>query len=210
MSKGVSDKFDEHEHDTARRAYPQEVVDGSRRTTRMAPLDLDALRTESGTRPALTHDAIERHVREKIDDALTDAEHASGQVDAHSRPTIEAGVFGAMPAAQATDWSAALSAAMPPGAAVSTTHLAAALGPLPASESLPGSGPSSSGPSSWNGVALGPVSRPTPLAAAPSDAPARRAPIAGWVVAVALLGIVLMVSAAGAAGFALGRRTSVR
>lgn len=190
MGDGVSDKFDEHEHDTARRAYPQEIVEGSRRTTKMARLDLDALRTESGTRPALTHDAIERHVREKIEDALTDAGRAGGEVDPHSRPTIEAGVFGAMPAAHATDWSAATSA-------VSATH--------PAAAAL---GPAAGGPASAGGAALGPASRPTPLAASLSVAPARRAPIAGWVVAFVLLGIVLMVSAAGAVGFALGRRSS--
>ncbi|MBX3207410.1 MAG: hypothetical protein KF764_20345 [Labilithrix sp.] len=186
----MSEKFDEHEHDTARRAYPQEIVDGTKRTTKMARLDLDGLRTESGTRPALTHDAIERHVREKIDDALAGVEREDDSAaDPHSRPTIEAGVFGAMPTnPEAAAWLAT-------GAVIAAA---------------PASAPALTPPASASPASLGPASRPTPLASSSSIAPPRRAPIAGWVVAFVLLGLVMMVSAAGAAGFVLGRRSATR
>ena len=100
------DAFDEHERDTAQRAYPKEIVDGTKRTTKMSKLDLAALRTESGTRPALTHDAIERHVRARMEDALAEVERVSGiEVDPHSRPTIAAGFSQTMPAKPPGEWS---------------------------------------------------------------------------------------------------------
>jgi hypothetical protein len=91
VTKGISEKFDEHEHDTAPKAYPREILEGTKRTTKMAKVDLAELRTESGTRPILTPDLIERHVRENerakqpSDAALAPFE------DPHSRPTIERG-----------------------------------------------------------------------------------------------------------------------
>ncbi len=101
-----SDKFDEHERDTAQRAYPREIVEGTKRTTKMPKLDLAALRTESGTRPALSHDAIERHVREKMEDAFADVHRSSDiEVDPHSRPTIAAGIPATVPPKRDGEWS---------------------------------------------------------------------------------------------------------
>ncbi|MBN9167053.1 MAG: hypothetical protein J0I07_39340 [Myxococcales bacterium] len=187
MTKGVSEKFDEHEHDTARRDYPKEVVDGSRRTVKMAALDPSSFRTESGTRAVLTPDAIERHLQQRMADALADVDRTSGIEDPHSRPTIEAGILGAIHAQPDIDFpapSASLPAAPPVGAALPSDLLATA-------------------------------SRPTPLSAV--AAPAVRAPeqqrsssIAGWLVAVMIFGVLFMVSAAGAVGFALGRRSAGR
>ncbi|MDF2695202.1 MAG: hypothetical protein K0S65_3585 [Labilithrix sp.] len=166
MNKGVSETFDEHEHDTAPRAYPQEVLDGTKRTTKMARLDLNELRTGSGTRPVLTHDAIERHVREKMEDALAPrTSHVTSIVeDPHSRPTIEAGmagIFDPIPVTHATDWTSSSTEA------------------------------------------------PTePVAPASASRPVKS--ISGWVVAVILFGLVLMLSAAGSVGFVLGRRSMNR
>ena len=175
MTKGVSEKFDEHEHDTARRDYPKEVVDGSRRTVKMAALDPSSFRTESGTRAVLTPDAIERHLHQRMADALADVERTSGIEDPHSRPTIEAGILGAIPAP--SDVACPAPAISMPAAA-----------PL----ALP------SDP-------LTPASRPTPLSAV---APPRSSSIGGWVVAVMIFGVLFMVSAAGAVGFFLGRRSA--
>ncbi len=187
MTKGVSEKFDEHEHDTARRDYPKEVVDGSRRTVKMAALDPSSFRTESGTRAVLTPDAIERHLQQRMVDALADVERTSGIEDPHSRPTIEAGVLGAIAAPQDID---------SPAPAVS----------LPAAPPLAAALPNDP---------LAPASRPTPLSAV--AAPAVHAPeqqrsssLAGWIVAVMIFGVLFMVSAAGAVGFVLGRRSAGR
>lgn len=49
-------------------------------TTRMAAIDLHALRTASGTRRAVSEADLERHIRAKADSAI--------DADAHSRPTI--------------------------------------------------------------------------------------------------------------------------
>ena len=101
-----SESFDEHERDTARRAYPKEIVDGIKRTTKMPKLDLAALRTESGTRPALTHEAIEQHVREQMEGALAEVERTSGvEVDPHSRPTVAAGILETVPPRREGEWS---------------------------------------------------------------------------------------------------------
>lgn len=183
MTKGVSEKFDEHEHDTARRDYPKEVVDGSRRTVKMAALDPSSFRTESGTRAVLTPDAIERHLHQRMADALADAERTSGVEDPHSRPTIEAGILGPIPAQSDVTFPAS-------------------------SVSMPAAAPPASDP-------LAPASRPTPLSAVAG--PEVRTPerqrsssIAGWVVAVMIFGVLFMVSAAGAVGFFLGRRSAGR
>jgi hypothetical protein len=176
VNKGVSETFDEHEHDTARRAYPQEMVDGSKRTTKMAKLDLNELRTESGTRPVITHDAIERHVREKMEGALVD--RSSGVTeDPHSRPTIEAGMLGAIPASHTNEWASTPAQFEPPASFEPMGRISA--------------------------------SRPTPLSATMSM-PSPERSIAGWVVAVILIGLVFMLSAAGVVGFVLGRRSAHR
>ena len=76
MKKGA-EAFPEHEADTAQRAYPALAdaaehrehgdPDPGKRTTKMAAFDLDnILRTESGTRPAISPDMIEERAREKL------------------------------------------------------------------------------------------------------------------------------------------------
>jgi hypothetical protein len=159
------DAFDEHEVDTARRAYPQEIVEGTKRTTKMARVDSADLRTASGTRAVLTPDVIERHVRAKMGGSLSSAIE---EEDAHSRPTIEAGFVHARPQSQESGWA-----------------------PSPLEPFAPAT----------------PSSRPTPPSAAVPVRSSERSPVAGWVIAVVLLGLVLMVSAAGTVGFFLGRRS---
>ena len=165
--RSPSESFDEHERDTARRAYPKEIVDGIKRTTKMPKLDLAALRTESGTRPALSHEAIEQHVREKMEDALAEVERTSDvEGDPHSRPTVAAGIPETVPPKREGEWAPASLAASTP---------------------LPIEAPRS-------------IARPTH----------ESAPIAGWVVAVILGGLFLIVSGAATAGFFLGRRSASR
>ena len=110
-----SETFDEHERDTARRAYPKEIVEGIKRTTKMPKLDLAALRTESGTRPALSHEAIEQQVREKMEDGLAEVERTSDvEVDPHSRPTVAAGIPETVLPRREGEWSPASLAASTP------------------------------------------------------------------------------------------------
>ncbi len=138
------DKFDEHERDTARRAYPKEIVDGIKRTTKMPKLDLAKLQTESGTRPALTHDAIERHVREQMADALAEVEHASGgEIDPHSRPTIAAGIPDTVPPKREGEW--------PPDSLAASTPLPRESGsvPRPAALATASSAPDASPIPAW-------------------------------------------------------------
>jgi len=136
------DKFDEHERDTARRAYPKEIVDGIKRTTKMPRLDLAKLQTESGTRPALSHDAIERHVREHMEGALADVEQTSTvEIDPHARPTIAAGIPETVPPKRDGEWSPdSLAASTPlplePGSLSRPTPLASAVS-LPGTERSP-------------------------------------------------------------------------
>jgi hypothetical protein len=77
VSKGVSETFDEHEQDTARRSYSKEIVDSARRTATMPAVNLQNVRRESGTQAAVTgreveatEAAIDRHVRERMEQAL--------------------------------------------------------------------------------------------------------------------------------------------
>ena len=85
MSKGISERFDEHERDTAPRGYPRPLED-TKKTTKMPAVDVDAmLRTESGTRAVVTPDAIEQHLRGRLDGGFTE--------DPHARPTIDVGIF---------------------------------------------------------------------------------------------------------------------
>lgn len=178
--RSSSDSFDEHERDTAKRAYPKEIVDGIKRTTKMPKLDLAALRTESGTRPALSHDAIERHVRERMENALAVVEGAGAvDLDPHARPTIAAGIPDSVAPKNDGEWS---------------PQTLAAATPLPM-EALRDAGP---------------ASRPTPFSASVSLPTPERSPIPAWVVAVILSGLCLLVSAAGAVGFFLGRQSSRR
>ncbi len=87
MSKGVSETFEENEQDTAKRGVPRELVERATRTTKMKSVDLEELvRTQSGTRPAVTASDIENHVRSHIESGLVEP-------DPHSRPTIEAVAF---------------------------------------------------------------------------------------------------------------------
>lgn len=98
MKPGISEKFDDEEHDTSPRDYPEAMLQQSKRTMRMTPFDLDALRTESGTRPMVSREEIEQHVRGKIDAALAtsgdpaplsrDAGTGTAE-DPHARLTVE-------------------------------------------------------------------------------------------------------------------------
>jgi hypothetical protein len=201
VKRGVSETFDEHEQDTARRAYPKEVVDSAKRTTEIAKFDLArALQTESGTRPAVSKDglerrarelqmqremreAIDRHVRENIDVAFSPVRgDASSDEDPHSRPTIEAGVFHALVPVRETESSGRASMTQPLAEA---TALRSETPPTEARVS-----------------AVNSIAPSAPRAVAEAVAPLPRR----WTIALALF-VVLLVSAAGAAGFVFGRRS---
>ena len=180
MTKGVSEKFDEHERDTARREYPREIVEGTKRTAKIAKVDLNELRTESGTRPAITRDLIE-----KIRDALPHHALVSSE-DAHSRPTIELTTVTLTVDDQGQPLGvdpSTLPTAPPPSEATTAT-------PFPTQVATPTAIVSPSSSSSISN----------------EKAPAR-SPIATWVVGMIVVGIALMLSAAGAVGFFFGRRT---
>jgi hypothetical protein len=184
VTKGVSEKFDEHERDTARRDVPQEIVDGSKRTTQLGKFQLDEIRTESGTRPALTRDLIEK--------MRSLPHHRTASVeDLHSRPTIELTTVKLTVDEQGqpngVDPSSLPTAPPPPAMELNT--------PPPIVTPAP---------------ALAPML--TPFPARVSSEPQldivakKKTPIAAWVVGVILAGLVLMIAAAGAVGFFFGRR----
>lgn len=184
MKRGVSESFDEHEIDTAQRAYSKEMVEGAKRTTKMAAFNPDTPRTESGTRPILANAAIEQHVREKIEHTFAESlerstasiEHVPIEQDPHSRPTIEAGFL------------TTTSSSLPPRFDLTPLPLAevdVVVEPPPAS----------------TGVAP----RETPTAVAPTSSALAAASVPSWAIAVALFGLVLLVTAAGTIGFFLGR-----
>ena len=176
MTKGVSEKFDEHERDTARRDYPQEVVDGTKRTTKMAKANLSELRTESGTRPAITRDLIE-----KMRGVLPHHSGASAE-DAHSRPTIELTTFKVMLDEQGLPTAVAQGSSLP---TLTPSEPVVLVTPPPISA-----------------TALAPSTDSIVTTSTRRE----RSPIAIWVIGVVLVGLVLMVSAAGAVGFFFGRR----
>lgn len=103
MKKGAEASFPEHEADTAQRAYPALAdaehrehgdPDPGKRTTKMAAFDLDnILRTESGTRPAISPDMIEERAREKLaaSDPLSRLAGEFGHQDLV--PNVEKGPF---------------------------------------------------------------------------------------------------------------------
>lgn len=182
MSKGVSETFDEHEQDTAQRGYPKQLVERATRTTKMNKVDLERLvRTESGTRPAVSPDDIDRHVRERMEGALSDEPRRAtmpipipapaAEDDAHSRPTIEASIF----------------------KPVASTDTATTAPP-------PALAPTASTP---------PLSRETPAAmVAPVARPNEKAShvsVPRWLFTLLIVGSVALAAAAGALGFVAGR-----
>ncbi len=173
--------FDEHERDTAQRAYPKEIVDSSRgeeessripprkydaqATTKMARVDLDTiLRKESGTRPAVTREDIERAMQRGV--ALEDP-HARATVTAVPRSVMEA-------------------AEPPPAVAVELLQPT----PTPLREATP---PGVELPIAVRAYAL--VEEPRPVSP--------RLP--RWVVPLVALAVGIVVSLAFASGFILGR-----
>jgi hypothetical protein len=195
VKKGVSETFDEHEQDTARRAYTKELVEGASRTAQMPKLDLDALRAGSGTRPAVGPDAIERHMRERMDrelgpppqneNAVGPSSEGNGSIDIepdpHSRPTIEACAF---------------ATALSSGAIPLSSPPPRVSGVIPSAPNAIASPYATSTPSA---IAFAPVT-PEPVA--------RLTPVAKWAVAAAIVGVVFLVSAASTVGFFLGRRSA--
>ncbi len=185
MSKGISETFDEHESDTARRGYPKEIVERATRTTKMRSVDLEQLvRSESGTRPVVSADDIERHVRERMEGAFQGTEGPQRMTvpippsgtdeDPHSRPTMELGVFGAV----AAESSPAATLAEPEGSARGRGADTLAL-----------------------------TSRETPVSyahATPSKE-RRHVSVPRWLLTVMILGAMTLIAAAGAVGFAAGR-----
>lgn len=182
MSKDVSERFDEHECDTARRGYPKEVVEGTRRTLKMARVDPSSFPIESGTHATISRDSIEQHVREKMLDGLANAQR-SGEEDPHTRPTIEAGMAVSTPSGEI------VVSPVPPGPwtlpPVTSTPLV--------TELAPSAGSSSSHLDAFSQAA--------------ATATAGRS-IPRWLVGVLVFGLLVLVSAAGTAGFFLGRRSA--
>jgi hypothetical protein len=181
MNKGVSETFEEHEQDTAKRGVPKDLVERAMRTTKMKQVDLEQLvRTASGTRPVVTDDAIEQHVRSQLQNAHDPASAlaetsatmpiSSSDEDPHARPTIEAVAF-------------------------HKTHVQAparepvAVAPSPTSREAP--------------------SREMTSARAMRRPPASmtHVSIPRWLLTAMILGTMMLVAAAGAFGFAAGRFT---
>jgi hypothetical protein len=90
VAKGISERFDEEERDTARRDYSRDVLDQAKKTAHHRIVKLEEPRTESGTRAAITRSAIAAHLGQK-ENALVDLAHEDDAED-EARPTVVAGV----------------------------------------------------------------------------------------------------------------------
>lgn len=193
MGKGVSEKFDENEADTARRAYSREIVERSKRTAKMERFDLETmLRTESGTRPAIGREMIAQHERE-------------------SNVTSTGAVDGSLwePAALERHVRERIKDALEPSRA--PTPLIPAPAPVPDVD--PHSRPTIE---AFRPIPLDPeLAAPAPAPeekapAEPAPAPAERrgyVSVPRWLLTLVLLTSVMLVLAAGGAGFVLGRRS---
>jgi hypothetical protein len=83
VSRGIPEAFEEYERDTAKRETPPELLE-IKRTTKMAKVDLNALRTAaSGARRAVSDADIQQYTRER------DERDEAIESDPHSRPTLE-------------------------------------------------------------------------------------------------------------------------
>lgn len=193
MSKGISETFDDHEQDTAKRGVSQEIVERARRTTKMQKVDLDAIRTESGTRLIVPPSEIEQHARSRTQSASPPDEDTARETmpgaspwepDPHSRPTIEAVAF------HATHVRTSL--IDPPGLSVASSPEATA--PLASSFTSPAVSeqPTPALPSSGE--------------AHPTPSPSTHMTIPRRLLAAIVIGTMFLIAAAGAFGFALGRR----
>jgi hypothetical protein len=84
VAKGISERFDEEEQDTARRDYSRDVLDQAKKTAHHRVVKLEEPRTSSGTRAIISRSAIEAHLN-RLPNVADDA-------DADARPTVAAGV----------------------------------------------------------------------------------------------------------------------
>ena len=188
--------FDEHERDTAQRAYPKEIVDSARTgqsgaadgpprpirrphdhaTTKMPKFELEAvLRKESGTRPAVTTQEIERFMQRGAPPVAEDP-HVRPTMTAVPRSILEAGEAGEAPLADA---------------GASTTQPLVVPTPAPFSHE--------------SAISLAP---PAPHSPPSMAAPESRLP--RWVVPLVAAGVLVLVSVAFASGFLLGRLSMLR
>lgn len=98
---GVAETFGDHEIDTAQRGYPNEMVEGTKRTARMPRVELEAILEaksgksgKSGTRPATSDEEIAEHMRARLSSIatpfveLTPQSLPAVEADLHARPTI--------------------------------------------------------------------------------------------------------------------------
>lgn len=180
MGKGVSETFNEHEQDTAPRGYDQGMVESAKRTAKISRAEIEeALRTESGMREAVTREEIARHVE------------SMGEVDAHSRPTID--VFRPVLA-----MSAEVNTPSPSSPALATA-------PMPAWS--PVSTPVAHGVAEPTSSATALVDSHERISPAPTPLPAPRAVILSRGALITIVTIaILLLTAASATGFFFARR----
>jgi hypothetical protein len=86
VAKGISERFDQEEQDTARRDYSRDVLDQAKKTAHHRIVKLEEPRTASGTRAIISHNEIAAHLREGI------GEPEDEDPDGNARPTVAAGV----------------------------------------------------------------------------------------------------------------------
>ena len=195
-------RVDESEASVPNRESPSRPVEDMRRTAKIPRVDLDMLRTESGTRPVISQEAIARHIEQKIGEHLSTTPLPSPvmvsgepafELDPHSRPTIDvftapAFLASAEPVAEEPRAEAPAPFAASPPAPIAPAPIASApLAPAP-----PAAGP------------LAPVHlAPVHLAASP---PLARPPSTPrWLVPAIVLAILVLIAVAGAAGFLVAR-----
>jgi len=198
VGKGVSEKFDENEADTARRAYSREIVERAKRTARMEKVDLERmLRTESGTRPAIGRELIAQHERES-NVVSTSAGEGSLWEPAALERHVRAQMQNALEPSSSVPTPLIPAPAAVPDIDPHSRPTIEAFRPIPLDPELVA-------PSSQEAAAESALAEPAP---APVPAPVERrgyVSIPRWLLTVGILLVVMLVVAAGAVGFVLGR-----
>jgi hypothetical protein len=76
VTKGISERFDEEEHDTARRDYSRDVLDLAKRTAHHRIVKLEEPRTESGTRAIVPRSETAAHAPDDEGEPIVGSVHA--------------------------------------------------------------------------------------------------------------------------------------
>jgi hypothetical protein len=183
-------------------------------TTKMPKVDLEEiLRSESGTRAAVTRDEIARHVNERLSGALpkgTAPPALEASQDPHARPTLDVFPVLAPPRTEPEPETAKTDSLPRLGSEVNRSGRSPApldevhagrrrLGEGRAEVNVPTPGTSMTPPPVVRSSAPSAVRSPAPLSQFPRDAVPR------WLLAAAIVSVVLLVSTTIALGFFLGR-----